>query len=346
MQIILETSPFGSRVVCSSSSGIRDQYRFVSIVAYFTTSDASVSPPGVPVYGQFEFECVNSAWSASSTLLDSTSKDRTMLSAGSAAINATITTNCAYCLKQIGSTPERMSDDTNHCSALCPLNCQNGGTLRSDMCGCNCTAVSTGSNCSTCLCQNGGTCNGTTCTCPPGYSGQLCNICTRTCPTGYYLNSGTCSCGQCPANCQSCSDSSTCTTCSTDYTLNSQKLCDPMCSNNCYNCTTPNSCTTCKPGYELNAASLCDLTPKPTVVANAAKGGGCDGACIGGIIGGILGAVLVAGIIAAVVAAVYFMMNSPATATSAVPGSGLSGVAKDNPLYLDPKAVEDSVAAP
>ena len=68
-----------------------------------------------------------------------------------------------------------------------------------------------------------------------------------------------------------------------------------------------------------------DLTPKPTVVANAAKGGGCDGACIGGIIGGILGAVLVAGIIAAVVAAVYFMMNSPATATSAVPGSGLSG---------------------
>ena len=32
--------------------------------------------------------------------------------------------------------------------ALCTLNCQNGGTLRSNMCGCNCTAVSTGSTCS------------------------------------------------------------------------------------------------------------------------------------------------------------------------------------------------------
>ena len=32
--------------------------------------------------------------------------------------------------------------------ALCTLNCQNGGTLRSDMCGCSCTAVSTGSDCS------------------------------------------------------------------------------------------------------------------------------------------------------------------------------------------------------
>ncbi|KAL5493408.1 hypothetical protein EMCRGX_G014585, partial [Ephydatia muelleri] len=247
--ILLQTSPFGYRVVCSSSSGIRNQYRFVSIVAYYTTSDANVSPPGVPIYGQFEFECVSSAWSATSTLLDQTSKDRTLLSAGSAAITANITTNC---LKQIGSTPERVSDDTNHCSActgcsqplcytsdtaipnsgsirqtccnfylsdgvtctttcdppsfpdanrtctLCNiLNCQNSGTLRSDMCGCNCTAVSTGSNCSTCLCQNGGTCNGTTCTCPPGYSGQLCNTCTLTCPTGYYLNSSTCSCGGC-----------------------------------------------------------------------------------------------------------------------------------------------------
>ena len=114
--ILLQTSPFGYRVVCSSSSGIRNQYRFVSIVAYYTTSDANVSPPGVPIYGQFEFECVSSAWSATSTLLDQTSKDRTLLSAGSAAITANITTNCSYCLKQIGSTPERVSDDTNHCS--------------------------------------------------------------------------------------------------------------------------------------------------------------------------------------------------------------------------------------
>ena len=114
--ITLETSPFGYRVVCLSSSGFRNQYRFVSIVAYYTTSDAAVSPPGVPIYGQFEFECVNSAWSATSTLLETPTTDRTTLSAGSAAITANITTNCAYCLKQSVSSPERVSDDTNHCS--------------------------------------------------------------------------------------------------------------------------------------------------------------------------------------------------------------------------------------
>ena len=114
--ITLETSPFGYRVVCLSSSGFRNQYRFVSIVAYFTTSDTAVSASGVPIYVQFEFECVSSAWSATSTLLDNTSKDRTMLSASSAAINASITTNCAYCLKQSDSSPERVSNDTNHCS--------------------------------------------------------------------------------------------------------------------------------------------------------------------------------------------------------------------------------------
>ena len=114
--IVLQTSPFGYRVVCSSSSGIRNQYRFVSIVAFYTTSDGAVSPPGVPIYGQFEFECVSSAWSATSTLLDTTSKDRTLLPEGSAAITANTTTNCAYCLKQSVSSPERVSDDTNHCS--------------------------------------------------------------------------------------------------------------------------------------------------------------------------------------------------------------------------------------
>ena len=114
--ITLQSSPFGYRVVCSSSSGVRNQYRFVSIVAYYTTSDGAVSPPGVPIYGQFEFECIDSAWSSTSSLSDNPSKDRTMLLAGSAAITANSTTNCAYCLKQSVSSPERVSDDTNHCS--------------------------------------------------------------------------------------------------------------------------------------------------------------------------------------------------------------------------------------
>eukprot|EP00731_Ephydatia_muelleri_P010808 Em0005g1394a len=141
--ITLQTSPFGYRVVCSSSSGIRNQYRFVSIVANYTTSDGAVSPPGVPIYGQFEFECVNSAWSATSTLLEATSTDRTVLSAGSAAIIANTTTNCAYCLKQSASNV-RVSDDTNHCSActgcsqpLCYTSdtaIPNSGTIRQTCC--------------------------------------------------------------------------------------------------------------------------------------------------------------------------------------------------------------------
>ena len=114
--ITLQTSPFGYRVMCSSSSGIRNKYRFVSIVAYYTTSDAGVSGPGVPpIYGQFEFECVNSLWSVTSSLLDSTSTDRTApLTAASPAVVAANRTDCAYCLKPVSSL--RVSDTINHCS--------------------------------------------------------------------------------------------------------------------------------------------------------------------------------------------------------------------------------------
>ena len=44
--------------------------------------------------------------------------------------------------------PHTMALSSSSTPALCTLNCQNGGTLRSDMCACNCTAVSTGSVCS------------------------------------------------------------------------------------------------------------------------------------------------------------------------------------------------------
>ena len=115
--ITLQTSPFGFegyRVVCSSSSGIRNQYRFVSIVAYFTTSDANVSPPVVPIYVQFEFECANSIWTTTSNLLGAATTNRLPLSSDSAAINATSRTDCAYCLRPTSSL--RMSDSINHCS--------------------------------------------------------------------------------------------------------------------------------------------------------------------------------------------------------------------------------------
>ena len=115
--ITLQTSPFGFegyRVVCSSSSGIRNQYRFVSIVAYFTTNDSNVSPLGVPTYVQFEFECVNSTWETITNLLGAATTNRLPLSSDSPAINATSRTDCAYCLRPTSSL--RMSDYINHCS--------------------------------------------------------------------------------------------------------------------------------------------------------------------------------------------------------------------------------------
>ncbi|KAL5459897.1 hypothetical protein EMCRGX_G033285 [Ephydatia muelleri] len=143
--ITLQPSPAGFtfHVVCLSSSGVRNQYRFVSIVAYFTTDDEAVSSAGVPIYGQFEFECV-------------------VRTVPPAAINASIRTDCAYCLKPTNPMgPPRNTDPVNHCS--------------------------------TCQCQNGGTCSGSVCTCPPGYTGSMCeNACPTSCPAGYYLTN--CSC--------------------------------------------------------------------------------------------------------------------------------------------------------
>ena len=47
--IVLQTAPegFKNRVVCASSSGVRNQYRFVSIVAFYTINGVG------PEYGQF-----------------------------------------------------------------------------------------------------------------------------------------------------------------------------------------------------------------------------------------------------------------------------------------------------
>ena len=112
--VMLQTSPegFPFRVVCLSSSGIRNQYRFVSIVAYYTING------GAPQYGQFEFECVNTVWSATSTFLGNILYNRQPLMANSSAIRATIRTNCSYCLN--GQNPQqfppRSTDTVNHCS--------------------------------------------------------------------------------------------------------------------------------------------------------------------------------------------------------------------------------------
>ena len=111
--ITLQMSPAGFmfRVVCLSSSGIRNQYRFVSIVAYYTNSNT-----GVTQYGQFEFECVNSMWSATSIILDLALYDRQSLKANSPVISATNRTDCFYCLNGLYNSPPRFTDTVNHCS--------------------------------------------------------------------------------------------------------------------------------------------------------------------------------------------------------------------------------------
>ena len=103
------------RVVCLSSSGIRNQYRFVSIVANYSANE------GTPQYGQFEFECDAStsninAWSSTGNLLDLARFNRVNLTANSSAINATNRTDCAYCLNSGSMSPPRFTDTVNHCS--------------------------------------------------------------------------------------------------------------------------------------------------------------------------------------------------------------------------------------
>ena len=112
--ITLQMSPAGFmfRVVCLSSSGVRDQYRFVSIVAYYTNSNT-----GLTQYGQFEFECGNSGWSATSIILGLfTLHNQQTLMANSPAITAANRTDCAYCLNSGFASPPRFTDTVNHCS--------------------------------------------------------------------------------------------------------------------------------------------------------------------------------------------------------------------------------------
>ena len=111
--IVLQTAPegFTYRVLCASSSGVRNQYRFVSIVAYYTNNGVG------PAYGQFEFECVNSVWSDTSTFLEATVFDRTTLTSTSAAVSANNRTDCGYCLNPTFSSPPRSADVVNHCNS-------------------------------------------------------------------------------------------------------------------------------------------------------------------------------------------------------------------------------------
>ena len=110
--IVLQTSPagFSFRAVCLSSSGVRDRYRFVSLVVYYSLNGSS------PLYGQFEFECVNSTWSATSSVLSTASQGRVILAADAPAITATVKTDCALCVNYLNG---QLVDSVHHCYGEC-----------------------------------------------------------------------------------------------------------------------------------------------------------------------------------------------------------------------------------
>jgi len=102
------------------------------------------------------------------------------------------------------------------------------------------------------------------------------------------------------------------------------------------------TCLVCQPGFTLDEeANECK---EPEVTSPPQIGGGCGGGCIAGIIIGVLlAALLLAAIVAAIIFALYKHLSNPATQLKKGEAEGLNGVAKDNPLYVDPSTVEEEV---
>jgi hypothetical protein len=65
---------------------------------------------------------------------------------------------------------------------------ENGGTLNSSSCTCDCADIYSGEVCQTCTrtCQNGGTLNGASCTCgcSGSFTGDQCENCPLSCQNG------------------------------------------------------------------------------------------------------------------------------------------------------------------
>lgn len=116
---------------------------------------------------------------------------------------------------------------------------------------------------------------------------------------------------------------------------------------------------TCKDGFNLSkdvtrtcvlntgwdgTTPECDL--KPTVASTTVATGdpgssssSCSTGCIVGIVLAVLGAIILSAILAGVAYAVYSYMNHPDTKLAKYDPDNINGVAKDNPLYVDPEAV-------
>jgi hypothetical protein len=133
-------------------------------------------------------------------------------------------------------------------------------------------------------------------------------------------------------------------TCQSDKTWSNEDL-ECMCPEGCNVCTEVDgkvSCTTCEDSLELNADDN-SCRKKST------GGGGGNGPCgkdniICIIIPiAILLAIILAVAVAAAVYAYYRWKQAPATKLKGKDPEGINGVARDNPLYLDPTTVAEEV---
>ena len=109
-----------ARIVCLASSGARDRYNFVSVVATYTT-DTSADP----VTAQFEFSCGTSttppSWFATDAgvLGVDASLNMELLSAGDPVLTAELRTDCSTCISLTSPIAVNHSsltpDDVTHC---------------------------------------------------------------------------------------------------------------------------------------------------------------------------------------------------------------------------------------
>jgi len=108
---------------------------------------------------------------------------------------------------------------------------------------------------------------------------KLKNGCNGKCNDGFFLNDTLSQCLACPANCQVCNDSNTCTECIQGSFLNDMNNCADCGVSGCLNCNKHGECDKCFPGYFLSANSStcsycgypCDECASETTCASCPK---------------------------------------------------------------------------
>ncbi len=135
-----------------------------------------------------------------------------------------------------------------NCVSSCPVTFFGNPTSgRCESCASNCNQCSSASVCRTCalpyVVNSQGVCILSNATLCPALRFELNGNCVSECPMSFFANSATGKCENCPANCNTCSNSQVCTSCVSTHILNSNGSCSPR----------PPTTTTCASGiFELN----------------------------------------------------------------------------------------------